>query len=651
MPHAHRPPDDTDAPAPAPAAVDSVLERVTRFLVSSAGADVHGVLGVLGTALQADWVYFVATPAPAFGQPGPSGVPPAPTYLSGRVVTWARDGVPVPEGIGDEGPEHAPGDGALAVPLLGEDERLIGYLGVGPSALGDMARAPYDRVLSVVSDVIGTHLSRLALEEARVYTEQRWRQLVDRHPDPTLVAVGGVVTYANANAAALLGAPDAGQLAGYLVEDFVSAEEAGRVSEARDVQLQTANPVPFEHVVIRFDGDVRTVESVSVPFPGVEGGVQTVLRDLTERRAGEERYRTFVQTTSDGVWRVKLGVPVSRETPPRVLADHVIAHGWFAEVNPAMTKTLGIGHRSAAELPLRRLVGPYGRLLVRALAASGFALRAHEIAARGGNGTARHFSVSAIGRFERDDLVEIWGSCAEITERVEMERQLVAVLEEQQERIGRDLHDSVGQLLAGVRMMGDGLAARAAGTDLAETAARIAAYSAEALDRVRAICHGLVPPQLYSEGAAGALAELVDHVDQLGPVRCVFRQDDHVDLRDPDAALQAYRIVQEAVSNALRHSGGETIWVTLGDDGRDVIVEVEDDGRGFDLDVNRARSIGLYGMSRRASSVGAQLAVETSPGAGTTVRVTFPGLGRPAAQTEPSSASATLDGRTGTGMG
>ncbi len=615
---------------------ESVLQRVARFLVSSAGADVRGVLEVLGTALEAESVYFIATSEHALGPSGPSGFPLAPTYLSGRVVSWGRgeNGAGHVPDVDD--PSGGPEDDTLAVPLLGEDERLIGYLGIGPSALGNLSCAPYDRVLSVVSDVIGTHLSRLALEEVRLHTEQRWRQLVDRHPDPTLVAIAGVVSYANASAAALLGADDADQLAGWLVEDFVSAEDAGRVSQARDDQLALSNPTPFEHVVIRLDGDLRTVESVSVPFPGVERGVQTVLRDLTERRASEERYRTFVQTTSDGVWRVKLDRPISRQTPARALADHVLASGRFAELNPAMTLTLGIGQRPASRLPLRRLIGPYGRPLLRALVASDYVLRAHEISARGPDGRSRHFSVSAVGRFERDDLVEIWGSCAEITERVAMERRLVAVLEEQQERIGRDLHDSVGQLLTGVRMLSEGLAARAASGEQAETASRIAAYSSDALERVREICHGLVPPQLYSEGAAGALAELVEHVDQLGPVRCVFRRDGAADLLDPEAALQAYRIAQEAVSNALRHAGGETIWVTLGHDGHDVVVEVEDDGAGFELGIERSRSIGLYGMTRRASSVGALLAIETSPGAGTTVRVTFPGVLRPAAYTGPS---------------
>lgn len=634
--------DQTD---PVVDVVEATLKRVSRFLVSSAGTDLDGVLEVLGDALKVDSVYFIAAPGAPPSAPGPSGVPLAPTYLSGRVVTWTRDGRSDSEHVEEEGSFDAqnslpPGEtgrdaSTLAVPLLAEDEQLVGYLGIGRSLLGDLSKAPYDRVLSVVGDVLGTHLARLALEEARSQTEERWRQLVDRHPDPTLVVVRGVVTYANTAAAALLGASDPSDLVGRELDDFVSAEDVTGILSARDAQLQLQSPTPFEHAVIRTDGDVRTVESVSVPFPGVEGGVQTVLRDLTERRASDERHRAFVQTTSDGIWRVRLDRPVGRARPTRVITDHVLTHGRFAELNPAMVQTLGASVRVSVGLPLRRLVGAYGSRLVRALVGGNYTLQAHEISALGADGVARHLSVSAMGRFERDDLVEIWGTCTEITERVEMERRLVAVLEDQQERIGRDLHDSVGQLLTGVRMLSESLAAREAGGEHAGTAARIAAYSAEALDRVRAICHGLVPPQLYSEGAAEALAELVEHVDQLGPVRCVFRREQGVDLSDPEAALQAYRIAQEAVSNALRHSGCEVIWVTLSRDGGDVVVEIEDDGRGFEVGVNRSRSIGLYGMRRRANSVGASLTLETAPGSGTTVRVTFPDMARRASRPSP----------------
>ena len=620
--------------------VERALVTISRFLVSRAGADLDRVLALLGEALGADAVYFALAPDSVAAPPPSDGLElqaDAPSYLAGRVLLWARDGSATSSVVADPDlPLHDEDGGrvcfidrddgrrALAVPLLAEDDRFVGYLGIERDGMGEaQSGVPYDQTLSVLGDVLGAHLGRLAAEEARQQTEERWRALVEHHPDPTFVWVRGVIRYANAAAAHVLAAEDAAGLRGRPFEDFLSAADIGHVTACQDEQLAATRPRPFEHVVVRLDGDERTVESVCVPFPGVPGGVQCVLRDVTDRKDSEERYRTFVETISEGIWRVELDRPVSRHATPRVQAEHALAHGRVAELNPTMLRMFGDRLRAPSGVPLGRLLGAFGPPLFRALAAAGGRLLAHEITVREGDAPPQHYSVNAVGRYERDELVGVWGSCTDITGRVEMERSMVAVLEDQQERIGRDLHDSVGQLLTGVRMLSEGLAAQADDGE-ATTLARIAAYSAEALDRVRAICRGLVPPQLYSEGAAGALAELVDHVDALGPTRCVFRHDGGADLYDPDVALQVYRIVQEAVANALRHANAETLWVYFGRDEGDLVVEVEDDGVGFVLDGERARSLGLYSMSRRAHSVGASLAIETRPGAGTTVRVTVP---------------------------
>ncbi len=631
-------PPATRPTEPSPAPVERALAQISRFLVSSAGADLDRVLALLGDALDADSVYFVLasdTMPPAASEAPAS----APSYLAGRVLSWTRQ--PAEPGADAPSPTLlSPADGsgparvclvdgtdgrrALAVPLLAEDERFIGYLGIERDGLTDTPDAPHDRILSVLGDVLGTHLSRLAAEEAREQSEERWRSLVDRHPDPTFVTVHGTITYANTAAARLLGADTPDDLRGRPLDAFLDASELERVLEQQEIQLADPHPKPFEHAVHRLDGDERIVETVRVPFTGVEGGIQCVLRDVTDRKEGEERYRTFVETISEGVWRVELRRPISRHATPRIQVEHVLTHGRIAELNPTMIGMFWGTAEPSVGASLTEFLGDYGLALVRALVSADHHLLAHEIAVRADGQPPRHYSINAVGRFDRDDLVGIWGSCTDITERVEMERSMVGVLEEQQERIGRDLHDSVGQLLTGVRMLSEGLALQNAGHESETTVARIAAYSAEALDRVRAICRGLVPPQLYSEGAVGALDELVDHVDALGPVRCTFRHDGRTDLYDPDAALQVYRIAQEALSNALRHANAETVWVYFGRDEDDLIVEIEDDGQGFVLDAERAHSIGLYSMHRRAHSIGATLAIETRPGGGTTVRVTLP---------------------------
>ena len=642
----------------------TALVRVSQLLASGSGVGLENVLRTLGQSLGAEAVYFAAAPAsPAPGTPPPEHgesppLPLAPTHLHGRVTTWTRsdDSIRVTEpteptredddslpdgdaapGTDPVGDGEGPGDGEpVAVPLLADDGRFAGYLGIEGGA--EKLSTDEDAPLSTIGHVLGAHLGRLAAEEALDRSEERWHQLVDRHPDPMLVVHAGAVGYANAAAAALLGVDDADALVGRPLDDFISAEDAPRVQSARELQLRVDGARPFEHDVIRADGATRHVESLSVPFPGADAGYQLVLRDLTDRVASEERYRTFVQTITEGVWRVRFTPPLPRGASARVLTSEVLARGRFAELNPAMLDILDsvsrprssgtTGRAPVDALPLRVALGPLGRVLARAFVEGGFELRSLEISVRRPGGEPAYLSINAVPRFENDALTEVWGSCTDITGRVEMERSMVAVLEDQQERIGRDLHDSVGQLLTGVRMLAEGLAEATSGTGLAGTASRIATYSAEALDRVREICHGLVPPQLYSEGAAGALAELVEHVDALGPTRCLFRREGAADVYDPDTALQVYRVVQEALSNALRHAGAEVVWVYLGRDGGDIVLEVEDDGVGFTPNADRSRSIGLYGMARRANSVGALLAVETEPGAGTTVRLTLPGAAR-----------------------
>ena len=632
--------DDRALPATPSLDVEHALVDVSRLLVSSKGADLRHVLEMLGQALDARCAYFAFETAvhlaPSEGSILDGNAAPAllPSDLAGKTIAWTRDGSPLEplrdDAVSASAPsrrvcfvERAEDHTTFAVPLLTEDSQFVGYLGFEREGTTELSES-YGRILSVLGDVLGAHLSRLATEEARQQTEERWRHLVDRHPDAILVTVEGSILFGNDTAVQFLGAPDADALRALSFRDVVSAEDEGAIAEGQAHQLASSSPRPFEHVIIRLDGEERTVESLSVPFPGLPGAVQTVLRDVTERKVNEQRYQTFVETISEGVWRIDLAEPVAREVSGREQADHILAHGRLAELNAAMARLLWPNSVAPIGASVGELVPLHGLPLFRAFVDAGHRLHGHEVAFRVPGEAPRSFSVNAVGQFEHGQLCAVWGSCTEITDRVEMERAMVSVLEEQQERIGRDLHDSVGQLLTGVRMLSDSLASRFEDASGAEAATRVATYASEALDRVRAICRGLVPPQLYNEGAATALAELVTHVDALGPTRCIYRHDGRADLRDADAALQLYRIAQEALANALKHASAETVWVYFGYDDDDLVMEIEDDGCGFVLDAKRPRSIGIYSMTRRAHSIGASLVVETRPGAGTTVRASIP---------------------------
>lgn len=646
-----------DRPLPAVAqrsVIEHALVEASHLLVSATQVDLREVLRILGEAVEAESAYLVIAPSEeAFSG---EGAPPA-----GELIQWHRNGDGHESGLfhsdaASSGPAlrllaatpdyvqqgHAltpnelDGDQAgLAIPVLSRQDRFIGYLGIEHTALPDEALREHGRVLSVFGDLLASYFSRKHAEQALHKSEARWREFVQFHPDPILVTSGDDILYANEASATLVNAPNPEALREYALRDFLPADIYETVEQHRQEQAHGGSPLPFEHEIIRLDGEDRTVESVSVSTVfGGKRAIQTVLRDVTERKRSDERYRTFVQTISEGVWRIDLEVPVSIDALPTLQAEHILKHGYLAECNAMMTHLIGVPSLNDVIGQRVRLLLPLDHGLLETFVTSGYRLHNHELTVPQADGSFRHFSINAVGRSERGSLLRIWGSCVEITERVEMERRMVAMLEEEQERIGRDLHDSVGQLLTGIRMMSENFCHRYAAElgDGAAGALRVKDFAEQALQRVRDICRGLAPPQLYQEGLAAALHGLAANLDSISDIRCAFVHATDIDVEVYETKLQLYRIAQEAATNALKHAGATHVWIRLGSVDSALVLEIEDDGTGFDPELQRGQSIGLYSMSRRASSIRATLNIESNSDVGTVVRVTLPLRALPAPQ-------------------
>ena len=144
----------------------------------------------------------------------------------------------------------------------------------------------------------------------------------------------------------------------------------------------------------------------------------------------------------------------------------------------------------------------------------------------------------------------------------------------------------------------------------------------EAMQELRSVIVHLRPPALEAEGLAVALTK---HVDVL---RHAYRREIALDVSGelvvPERVeVEAFRIAQEALHNALRHSDAEHIAVALRSDDSGVTLTVSDDGSGFDTSAPevRSRRLGLTTMAERARAAGGALAIESGPGAGTTIRL------------------------------
>ncbi|UGS34581.1 sensor histidine kinase [Capillimicrobium parvum] len=197
---------------------------------------------------------------------------------------------------------------------------------------------------------------------------------------------------------------------------------------------------------------------------------------------------------------------------------------------------------------------------------------------------------------------------------LERVRGMLAAQEGERLRVARELHDEVGQTLTAVLLS---LERTPSEEELAGARETVRA----ALDDVRSIARRLRPEALDDLGLTSALAALTVSVQRATGLR-VERE-----LRAPagtlgdEEELVAYRVAQEALTNVARHAGATRAVVrTAALPGDGFVLEVADDGRGFDPRA-ATTGAGLLGMRERAGLIGARLAIDTAPGAGTTVRL------------------------------
>jgi signal transduction histidine kinase len=197
----------------------------------------------------------------------------------------------------------------------------------------------------------------------------------------------------------------------------------------------------------------------------------------------------------------------------------------------------------------------------------------------------------------------------------------VSVLEERA-RLARELHDAVSQRVFSIR-----LHARAAQVLVGKDPARavteldaIAELGAQAHGELRAVIDGLAPPEL--DGLAESLRRYALLAGRAHGIDVRVTAADLPEL-DPKVQAAAFRVAQEALHNALRHSGADEVSVTLSRARGRVALEVADDGSGFDPEL-AAPGLGLASMRERAAAVGGQLRVSSAPGAGARVRLTVP---------------------------
>jgi len=208
----------------------------------------------------------------------------------------------------------------------------------------------------------------------------------------------------------------------------------------------------------------------------------------------------------------------------------------------------------------------------------------------------------------------------DITERHRIECEVLEISERERVRIGQDLHDGLGQGMTSLGCLIESLGRKLRGRAAAEAddLPRIQEMVKDIVIQIRGLSRSLRPVTIARSGLTAALVELTTSAGHTAGVTCEFEPDGPVRV-DADTATHLYRIVQEALANAIRHANARNIKVMLKNTDRGVMLTVRDDGIGIPAETERAVGLGLKTMAYRARIIDGVLRVARGPEGGTIV--------------------------------
>jgi signal transduction histidine kinase len=234
------------------------------------------------------------------------------------------------------------------------------------------------------------------------------------------------------------------------------------------------------------------------------------------------------------------------------------------------------------------------------------------------------------------DLEAVGHTLNSLLDRLERDREgmralaseVVRAEDREHNRIARQLHESIAQSLASVTYQLAALAAKSDDRAVTDSIMDVRVLVGEILDEVDVLAHEVHPRVLHDLGLAAGLRALARDVSlpEIPVTVHVTGREESLRQLGHETASALFRIAQEAVQNALRHSAGTQIVVAIGTTDNRLVLRVMDNGKGFDVgEASRRRQRkGLFAMQQRAELINARLTIDTSPREGTRVQVTMP---------------------------
>lgn len=215
----------------------------------------------------------------------------------------------------------------------------------------------------------------------------------------------------------------------------------------------------------------------------------------------------------------------------------------------------------------------------------------------------------------------------EMADRKRLEKEILGIVERERQKIGQELHDSVGQQLTGVAFMAEKLGKKLSNKSLTEEikyAERIETCVSLAAEQTRSLAKGLHPIDLDRNGLIKAIEELAANTEKLFHISCVTKYEKNISISDITLAINLYRITQEAINNAIKHGKAKNIRIELATTNSHLKLTVENDGLDFSTERSNGKGMGLRVMQYRAESINGSLDIRKSANGGTVITCVLP---------------------------
>lgn len=359
--------------------------------------------------------------------------------------------------------------------------------------------------------------------------------------------------------------------------------------------------------------------------------------------ASGERYRNFVEQSSEAVWRVELDVPMS----PDLAAEEQIAwlreHADVAECNLTYLRLNQQYGLSQTDSHVWRADAPWSAVFLEHIGAAahqGYSMDGLRFTLQAGSRQLT-FITGFRGVMEQGKLVRVWGVARDVTDLVELSdrlrqkqerlqlyaRQLVGAEERARRATAVDLHDGIGQHLAGLAMTLDAVASRS--TPELRLLLGEATHTVREVQAItQKVIADLSPPGLYELGLEPALKWLSVYMRGKDNLQVDLHVAPDAAAYDLELRVLVFKLIRELLRNVVKHSGVQSAAVTVTQTPSELSVVVEDRGVGFEWQLSlfepRSEGFGLWSVADRVRAAAGEMTVDTAPGRGCRVSVVFP---------------------------